>query len=158
MKTYSSRRHNSGFTVIELLVVIAIAGIASVLVFVQQNDLRTSNQDERRKTAINAIYYNLEEVFYPKNGFYPETLSAEKLPAMDPTLLTDTNGIKLGQKIESDADLDPEMRQAAEALAQSAYEYKYEPTNCDAAGKCKSYSLRVQLAKEAEYVKTSRNK
>lgn len=152
MKTPSTQ----GFTVIELLVVIVLAFAASLLVFTQQNDLRTSNLDEQRKTAINAMYYNLEEVFYPKNGYYPDTLTPEKLPAMDPALFTDTNGTRPHQSIESDADIDPEMRQASENTPIGLYEYKYSPTNCDSDGKCKSYTLRVQLAKEAEYVKVSR--
>lgn len=136
MNTHVSRR-SAGFTVIELLVVAVILIAASLLFFYQKTTLQTASLDEHRKTAINAIYYNLEEVYYPKNKSYPAELNAEKLPAVDPALLTDTNGFKINDE-------------------SGLSEYVYEPTNCNAEGQCKGYTLRVQLAKEGEYVKKSR--
>lgn len=137
----NTRHRSAGFTVIELIVVIVILIVASFLFFFQKNNLQTANLDERRKTAVNSIYYNLEEVTYPKNGAYPAELTSSNLTAMDPNLLTDT----YGTKIDDDQDTDEQS------------EYIYEPVGCDSDGKCKGYTLRVQLANEAEYVKKSRN-
>jgi prepilin-type N-terminal cleavage/methylation domain-containing protein len=150
---YASRDSSRGFTVIELIVVIALLAAASLLFFIQKNNLQTANLDEHRKIAVNSIYYNLEQVFYPKNNYYPATLSTANLPAMDPSLLTDTNGVKIDGTLDgvnSDENSDDS--------AKYAYEYRYEPTDCDSDGKCKSYTLRVSLSNEAEYVKKSQHK
>ena len=146
MNTHSHAR-SAGFTVIELMVIIVILAAASLLFFFQKNNLQTANLDERRKTAINSIYYSLEEVYYPKNGSYPAELTEKNLPAVDPALLTDTNGFKITDKLDE--------TQGASADNKIS-EYIYEPTNCDMEGKCKSYTLRVDLANEADYIKKSR--
>lgn len=128
------KRMQSGFTVIELIIVIVVLGAATVLLFVQRGNLVAADRDDKRKTAINAMYYNLEEVFYAKNGYYPATIDEKKLTAMDPALFTDPNGNKIGT---------------------SASEYRYEATGCDN-DKCKGYTLRAELEKEGDFVKTNR--
>ena len=153
MNTRAHRR-SAGFTVIELLVVIVVVALASVLFFYQKNNLQTASQDERRKTAINSIYYNLEEVFYPKNSYYPAELSSATLSAVDPALLIDTNGVKIDDKLDT-SEFDEDTKKAIGDNTRLS-EYIYEPTNCDQDGKCKSYTLRVVLANEAEYIKKSR--
>lgn len=155
MNTHS-RHHSAGFTVIELIVIIVILAAASLLFFYQKNNLQTANLDERRKTAINAIYYNLEEVYYPKNGYYPNELTSATLPAVDPALLTDTNGVKLDDKLDT-SSLDDSSKKALEGSDTHLSEYVYEPVNCDTQGKCKGYTLRVALSNEAEYTKKSRH-
>ena len=155
MKIFSLRR-SQGFTVIELVFVIFLLGAASLLFFIQKSNLETANADERRKIAINAIYYNLEEVFYPKNGYYPAEINDKVLTAMDPNLLTDTNGVKVDEKFNTD-ELDEESKKGLEGQDLHISEYRYEPTNCDNEGKCKSYTLRVSLANEAEYIKKSKH-
>lgn len=127
-------KHSKGFTVIELIVTIVIVGATAALLLIQKNSLAATQRDNDRKVAINAMYYNLEEVFFEKNGYYPTTIDSKTLRAMDPSLFTDPHGFKLGDK---DSD------------------YRYEPTNCEA-DKCKGYSLRSSLEKEADYVKTNR--
>lgn len=128
-------KREHGFTVIEIIVVIVLLGIATTFLFIQKNNLAAAHRDTERKTAINAMYYNLEEVFYEKNGFYPSKIDSKTLRAMDPALFTDPDGVKM-----NDADS----------------EYRYESANCTN-DKCKSYTLRADLEKEADYVKTSRN-
>lgn len=123
-----------GFTVIELVVVILLFIGAGVVLFFQLSDLATQQTNDQKKTAINAIYYSLEEGFYPKNGYYPENIADDTLPTMDVELLTDPAGIRLGD-------------------AGSAY--RYEPTDCNDS-KCTSYTLRTSLTKEADFVKTNR--
>lgn len=151
-----SHRRSSGFTVIELIFIILLLSAASLLFFFQKTSLETANSDERRKIAINAIYYNLEEVFYPKNGYYPSEINEKNLTAMDPGLLTDTNGVKIDQELDT-TGLDDETKNSLTRDEKRLSLYRYEPTNCDNTGKCKSYTLRVALVNEAEYVKKSRH-
>ena len=125
-----------GFTIIELLFIIVVLLAAGILFFVQKNNLEVAARDETRKTAINAMYYSLEEVFYKTNGYYPRTIDEKVLSSVDPALFTDPEAIKIG-----DGDSD----------------YRYEPLNC-ADDKCKGYSLRTFLENEDDYVKTNKNK
>ncbi len=150
-----TRTRSSGFTVIELFVVIIVLIAASLLFFYQKNSLEIARLDERRKTAINAIFYNLEEVYYPKHHAYPAELTTATLPAVDPDLLTDTNGVKISEKLDM-SQLDDATKQLLTSDSPRLSEYIYEPINCDSAGNCKSYKLRVALANEGDYIKTSR--
>ena len=124
-----------GFTVPELIVVILFATLLVVLFFVQKSNLDAMTRDDKRKEAINAMYYALEEGFYAQNKYYPETISEENLKVMDPALFTDPKGINLGSEGSS---------------------YKYEAANCEN-GKCKEYTLSAQLEKEDEYIKKNRS-
>lgn len=129
-------RNQRGFTVLELLIAIAFLIVAATVFYVQQRDLNIAARDSARKTAINEVYYNLEDVYYPTNGGYPEKLSADQLKGVDPAILKDPNG-----KIVGD----------------NGSNYRYEPKDCTN-GKCKSYTLTADLEHEADYSKTSRNK
>ncbi len=128
-------KRSAGFTVIELVAAILFLALVTTVLFIQKNNLAATQRDSQRKTAINAMYYNLEEVFFEKNGYYPSTIDSKTLRAMDPNLFTDPNNVKMGD---------------------SASDYRYEGTNCDN-NNCKSYILRAHLEKEAEYIKTNRN-
>lgn len=125
-----------GFTIIEILFVIVLVGVASVLFFLQKNNLEVAQRDEVRKTSINAMYYSLEEVFYKTNGYYPRTIDQTVLPSVEPDLFSDPNGVKIGE---------------------SNSEYRYETADCDG-DRCKSYTLRTTLENEADFIKNSRNK
>ena len=81
------------------------------------------------------MYYNLEEVFYPANKFYPQAINSDNLKAVDPALFTDMNGVKVGD---------------------AGSIYTYSPTNC-VDNKCKGYTLKSTLENEADYVKNNRN-
>lgn len=129
-------KRTSGFTVIEIIFIILVLGIASVLFFFQKNELAIASRDQQRKTAINAMYYGLEEVFYKANNYYPETISETNLPSVDPALFSDPNGAKIGT---------------------SSSNYRYNATNCND-NKCQAYTLRTTLENEADYVKDSINK
>lgn len=125
----------TGFTVVELVVVILFASVATGILLYQKANIEASQRDNDRKTAINAMYYNLEEVFYEKNGYYPSSIDSKTLRAMDPALFTDPNGQALGSA-ESD--------------------YRYEAIDCENEH-CKGYKLQARLDKEAVYVKINRN-
>lgn len=128
-------KKRSGFTVIEIIFITAVLGVASIIFFVQKNNIEVTAQDSAKKTAINAMYYGLEEVFYPENNYYPQTISSDNLKSVDPALFTDPSGIKIGN---------------------SGSSYTYSPTNC-AENKCKSYTLKADLSNEADYIKKSKN-
>jgi type II secretory pathway pseudopilin PulG len=128
-------KRSHGFTVIEIIVIIAFLGVAMTVFFTQKANLSATQRDSQRKTAVNAMYYDLEEVFYAKNGYYPLKIDSHTLTAMDPSLFTDPNGV---------------------AINQPGANYRYEPTACDN-DKCASYTLHASLEKEADYVKSSRS-
>lgn len=125
----------SGFTVLELIVVIVFVLILGTVFYVQKRDLQVGKRDAQRKTAINAIYYNLEDVYYPTHKGYPQTLAADQLPGLDPDQLKDPNGVTVGDQ---------------------KAQYRYEPKDCKD-HLCKSYKLTASMEHEADYIKQSRN-
>lgn len=127
------RQH--GFTVIEIIVVIVFLAATATLLFVQRSNLVAAQRDTDRKMAINAMYYNLEEVFFAQKGYYPTNIGSKSLTAMDPALFADPNGIIINE---------------------ASSDYRYEPLACDTDNKCKGYTLRAQLEKEADFIKTNR--
>lgn len=165
MNTQSNSRE-SGFTVIELLFVGVIFIVAGFVAFFQVNSLKTAADDVQRKTAINAMHYSLEEVYFKKNGSYPQSLTSSTLPSVDPQLFTDPDGFTLGnealsekelEKLLSAEDANPNLEKRLNALqAGKQPNYHYDATECDTEGKCKSYTLRADLVSEAQYVKKSR--
>ena len=139
-------KRSSGFTVIELIFVVLLLGVASVIFFLQKNNIETTARDEQRKTAINAMYYGLEEIYYKNHSSYPRTLDEDVLPFIDPALFTDPDGVKLGQTTMTVDDTEYTV----------ASSYRYEGTNCTDTA-CKSYTLRAILENEDDFVKTSRH-
>lgn len=124
-----------GFTVIEIIVVSAFLITAGIVLLLQVQRMAVENTNSQKKVAINAIYYSLEESFYPANKYYPESIDKDTLPTMDSSLLTDPAGKALGSNDSA---------------------YRYEPVDCQD-GKCKSYKLRAILAEEEDFVKTNKN-
>ena len=129
------KKYSKGFTVIELIIIIAILGTASILFFIQKNGIEVSARDSDRKTAINSIYYSLEQVYFKANGYYPSTINETILPSVSPDLFKDPSGVKIGE---------------------ASSNYRYEPTDCQDVT-CKSYTLRTTLETESDYIKTSIN-
>lgn len=125
-----------GFTVLELIIAIVFLLAAATIFYVQKRDLEVAGRDSTRKMAMNEIYYNLEDVYYAANQFYPEKLTADGLKGVDPAVLKDPNGKMVGD---------------------NGSNYRYEPKDCTDS-KCKSYKLTADLEHEADYVKDSRNK
>ena len=125
-----------GFTVIELLVVLVILIIGAWLFFSEQDNVNAVQRDSARKVAINAMYYNLEEVYYPQHNYYPQHIDSKTLRVMDPALFSDPTDIALG---ESDSD------------------YRYDATGCSTDGHCTGYTLRSIMERESDYTKTNRS-
>ena len=127
-------KNKSGFTVIEVLVLAVFLVGIGILFFTQKAEIQAKNRDSQRKTAINAMHYSLEEVFFKKNSFYPTEINEKNLTSMDPQLFTDPNGVNLGEAKSN---------------------YRYEATDCSD-GKCKKYTLRAELEKEDDFIKKNR--
>ena len=123
-----------GFTIIEFVIVVVFLSLLFVFVMVQKADVEAFSRDEKRKTAINAFYYALEESFYAERGYYPEVISAEVLPVVDAELFTDPDGRAMTDPLSS---------------------YSYQAVNCVNA-KCQGYTLQAKLEKEDTYTKQNR--
>lgn len=121
-----------GFTVLELMVVGAFIALLLIVFFVQKANVEAMDRDDDRKVAINAMYYALEEYYYPTFGYYPLDIDEDVLPVIDPSLFTDPFGRNLGF---------------------DGSEYSYEAANCDSANHCKEFTLRAALEKEDAYIK-----
>ncbi|MBQ2643310.1 MAG: type II secretion system protein [Candidatus Saccharibacteria bacterium] len=128
-------KSKKGFTILEIIIVAIFASLLLILFFVQKSNIDAMERDENRKTAINAMYYALEESFYKDHNYYPESISEENIKVIDPALWTDPLGFNLGDPLSS---------------------YSYEPANCND-GKCKEYILKAELEKEDAYIKYNRN-
>lgn len=158
----------SGFTVIELVAVILFFAVAAFLTFRQISNLETANANSTRKTAINAMHYALEEVYYKDHKYYPATLTSATLPSVDPKLFTDPDGFTIGKELLSESDLqkiqdgtissESALDKISAALGGKSPNYHYDAADCDTDGKCKKYTLRADLTGEAEYVKKSRTR
>lgn len=160
--------HQNGFTVVELLLVVALLITASILTFIQINNLTVANQNAQRKIAINAIHYSLEEVYFKKNQGYPSVLNASALPSVDPSLFTDPDGFMLGKdslseeeikQLEEKGELSSELKKMISSIRSGKLpNYRYEPRDCDlTTNVCKGYTLRAELVGEAQYVKKNRS-
>lgn len=123
---------NGGFTTTEMIIAIVFTLFVVAGLYASTASLKASHRDTQRKTAINAIYYNLVEVIKPSLGGYPRVLDADQLKAMDSSLLTDPNGIKIGER---------------------GSDYRYEPTNCNGGDVCSSFTLRATLEHEDIFIK-----
>lgn len=128
-------KRKNGFTILEISIVAVFATLLLILFFVQKNNIDAMERDEDRKTAINAMYYALEEGYYANKGYYPESISENNLKMIDPALWTDPLGFNLNTEGSS---------------------YFYEPADCTD-GKCKEYTLKAVLEKEDIYIKRNRN-
>lgn len=128
-----SKKH--GFTILEISIVAVFAALLFILFFVQKSNLDAMKRDEERKTAINAMYYALEESFYKEHKYYPEYISEENITVIDPALWTDPSGLNLGDPASS---------------------YSYTAANCNN-GHCKEYTLQAVLEKEDAFIKYNRN-
>lgn len=126
-------KYSHGFTAIELVIAIIFLAAAGTIFLVQKQNIEAIHRDTQRKTAINAMYYNLKEVYYAAHRSYPRTIDASKLKAMDPALFKDPSGNAIGDQ-KSD--------------------YRYEPTGCNE-DICSGYTLRTRLEREADYVKSN---
>lgn len=145
-------KRNRGFTVIELSLAVVVLITLATFFVIQRNDLEKTARDQTRKMAINAMYYDLVNVYHKDKGYYPRTISRDKLTAVDPTLFTDQSGYTLDD--DKCTYTDSNNKQATDGDC----EYHYKASDCDNDGKCKKFELSVQLESEGKYTKSSSDK
>ncbi len=142
-------KRQEGFTVIELVIVFVILITLTVFFVIQRNDLEVAARDKARKVAVNAMYYDLTEVFHAQNNYYPETISRDTLKAVDPALFTDPDGFTL------DANKCTYTNSKNEQSTDGDCNYHYVATDCNGEGHCQSFKLTSSMEAEAEYSKSS---
>lgn len=120
-------------TIVEALVAVVIVLAVGGLFWAQQAEAHTRAQDASRKRDINALYYYLEDVYYPQHRGYPATLNPNELQGLNLATLKDPGGRLVNAKNG---------------------DYTYEPSGCSA-NVCSNYKLSAQLQDEATFSKTS---
>lgn len=119
------------FTTLEMIVSIAFL-LTLLIVFLNQNhQINQKMRDQQRKASVNSIYFNLKEIYFKKNGYYPETLKPDMLDGVDPAIFSDPNKILLG---------DP------------GSDYEYTTSDCQN-NHCKYFTISSKLELEQKYVK-----
>jgi len=142
-------KKQAGFTVIELIMAFVVLVTLAVFFVIQRNDLEIASRDQARKTAINAMYYNLTEVFYAQNKYYPETISRNNLKAMDPALFTDPKGVTLNGN--ECVYVDSDGKKATDGNCN----YHYVASDCNEKSECQQFKLSADMEAEAAYIRTS---
>jgi Tfp pilus assembly protein PilE len=127
-------KREAGFTVIEIIVFFIVLAVLAIFFIIQKTDLDASYADRDSKSSINAIYYNLTEVYQPAHGYYPQQITTDTLTGIDQKIIIDGFGYTIG---------DPESS------------YQYEGLDCNGQGECKDFKLTADLDKEADYEKSS---
>ena len=129
-------KHAPAPTVVESVMSVVLVAVIATAGYSIYQSLQTTHRDQERKVAINAIYHNLEEVVRPQLGAYPRVLSASQLSAIDPALLRDPSGVRIGEP-RSD--------------------YRYEATGCNGTDRCSGYRLSASLERETDFIKFNRS-
>lgn len=124
------------FTTIEALVAIIFLSLIFILFATQKSEIEQKMRDQQRKAAVNAIYFNLKEVYFKKHGTYPEILKPDSLEGVDPAIFSDPKKILLG---------DP------------GADYDYTTSGCTN-GQCQNFTISARLEVEATYTKSSLSK
>ena len=145
-------RKQAGFTAIEQVVAFIALVTLSVFFVIQRNNMETAARDQTRKTAINAMYYGLTEVYYKQHKHYPQTISRDVLPSVDPTLFTDPDGFTLDGDKCTYTSFDDEQGVDGDC------NYKYLPSDCNAGGECQHFKLTADMEAESTFTRVSPNK
>lgn len=131
LKSKFRKLDNKGYTAVELLAVILIFSVLSGLFVYVLRQNAADSRDLERKRDLSAIYFSLES--NKTDAGYPQQPALENLKGLDPEALADPTKKSLGAP---------------------GAEYRYFPTDCTN-GFCKTYELKVNLEKEAEFTKKS---
>jgi hypothetical protein len=125
--------HHRSVTAWEFVGILILVGMVGGLFWLQEAAADSRHMDSSRKQDISAMYYFLENTYYPEHHGYPATLTATTLKGLDPTTLKDPHNKTVNTPSSS---------------------YTYLPAGCQE-GVCSSYKLTATLQKEASFSKTS---
>ena len=145
-------KKQAGFTAIELIVAFIVLVTLAVFFVIQRDNMETAARDQMRKTAINAMYYGLTEVHYQQHKYYPQTISRDVLPSVDPTLFTDPDGFTLDGNKCTYTSFDDEQATDGDC------NYNYLPSDCNAEGQCQQFKLTAEMEAEGAFIRTSPSK
>jgi hypothetical protein len=123
----------SGISLLEIFPLAIFLIAVGLLVWWQLLSAQARERDTTRKTAMNAIYYELKEIYYPEHKSYPQVLQVTGLKGIDPAYFKDPSG---------------------KVITDSSSNYRYEPTGCDGQT-CTGFTLRTSLEQEADFVKST---
>lgn len=139
-----------GFTIIEMVIAIVVLVTLTVFFVIQRGELESASRDNQRKVAVNSIYYALKNSYYQQKGYYPQVISRDALPMIDPTLFTDPKGNTLHNDKCNYTDRDGKQKSDGNC------EYHYSASNCDNQGKCTEFVLVADMEQEASYRKSDK--
>lgn len=122
------------FTTLEMLVAIVFLCMMFFVFFAQKEQISQKMRDQERKASVNSIYFNLINVYFKQNGYYPEYLKSDSLTGVDPAIFSDPNKILLGDQ---------------------GCDYEYKASNC-VDNHCESFTISAKLETEADYSKSSK--
>ena len=131
LKNRFKKLDNKGYTAVELLAVILVFSVLSGLFVYVLRQNAADSRDLERKRDLSAIYFSLES--NKTDAGYPQQPAQKNLKGLDPEALADPTKKSLGAP---------------------GAEYRYFPADCTN-GFCKTYELKVNLEKEAEFTKKS---
>lgn len=120
------------FTTTEMVVVITFLCISFILFIDHNKKVNQRLRDQERKASINSLYFNLKDIYFQKNGYYPEFIKPDMLDGVDPAIFSDPKKTLLG---------DP------------GSDYEYKASGCNN-NRCQSFVLSAKLETEATYTKS----
>lgn len=123
------------FTTLEMLAAITFLCVAFVIFIGQKSEVDKKIRDQERKASVNSIYFNLKDIYFKKNGYYPEFIKPDMLDGVDPAIFSDPKKTLLG---------DP------------GSDYEYKASGCNN-NRCQSFTISARLEREDIYSKSSNN-
>jgi len=122
-----------GMSVVELLAFIGFLVVAVIVGWWQLSLAAAGQRDSARKAAVNAMYYQLTDVYYATHHSYPPTLSEAALAGIDTKYLRDPRG---------------------KAMTDPTSDIRYQPYSCNGLS-CAGFRLQARLEQEADFVQST---
>lgn len=111
---WQKKRISIGFTIVELIIVITVIGILSAIVVVSYNGVQNTARNAQRLDDINRVA-DLLDIYYTKNGSYPQTTNQPQANWRSVDVRTDdncTNGTSQADWIPNVTETLPQSNQA----------------------------------------------
>lgn len=135
--------NSQGFTIMELVVVMAVIAILAALTFNAIGNAQAKARDSQRAGDLSTLHSRLEE-YYNDYGGYPNTFTVSNFPGIDPSALTDPNGVSV--TMTSPASDQSAAMAVTNPTSGANYKYIPYPTGCTAIT-CTGYVLKSYIEK-----------